>query len=149
MTSTSQEGDVTALKQDRTVLDGGPPDHLAMIPRPQLVTRLREASGYPLVLITAPAGYAKSTLLAQWAKEDGRRFALVTLDSRDDHPSRLLNHLVRTLDSVSSRGRPFVVGIDEADALRTKGALAALGNLIASLPTEGQIALVSRRELAL
>ena len=127
----------------------GLPARLDLIPRPQLVTRLREANGYPLVLITAPAGYAKSSLLAQWAEEDGRQFGLVTLDSRDDHPSRLLNHLVRTLDTVSSRGRRFVVGIDEADALRTKGALAALGNLIASLPPEGQIALVSRRELAL
>jgi len=149
MTSTSREGDLAAPTHDRSAPDVGLPDHLALIPRPQLVTRLREANGYPLVLITAPAGYAKSSLLAQWAEEDGRRFALVTLDSRDDHPSRLLNRLVRTLDSVSSRGRPFVVGIDEADALRTKGALAALGNLIASLPSEGQIALVSRRELAL
>ena len=149
MTSTSREGDVSAPMHDRTAPDVGLPHHLALIPRPQLVTRLREANGYPLVLITAPAGYAKSSLLAQWAEEDERRFALITLESSDDRPSHLLNRLVRTIDSVSSRGRPFVVGIDEADALRTKGALAALGNSIASLPPEGQIALVSRRELAL
>jgi LuxR family maltose regulon positive regulatory protein len=149
MTSTSREGEVAALTHDRAAPDGGPPQHLALIPRPQLVTRLREANGFPLVLITAPAGYAKSSLLAQWAEEDERRFALIRLEPSDDRPSHLLNHLVRTIDSVSSRGRPFVVGIDEADALRTKGALAALGSSIASLPPEGQIALVSRRELAL
>ena len=113
------------------------------------MARLREAVKYPLVLITAPAGYAKSSLLAQWAEEDGRPFALVTLSSADDRPSRLLNRLVKALDSVSSQGKPFVVAIDEADALRTKGALTALGNSIASLPPEGQIVLVSRRELAL
>ncbi len=138
-----------ALTHDRTAPRVGLPGRLDLIPRPQLVTRLREANGYPLVLITAPAGYAKSSLLAQWAEEDGRPFALVTLSSRDDHPSRLLNRLVQTLDSVSSGGHPFVVAIDEADALRTKGALTALGNSIASLPPEGQIVLVSRRELAL
>ena len=149
MTSTSRDGDVDSLAHDRAVPHAGLPARLDLIPRPQLVSRLREARGYPLVLITAPAGYAKSSLLAQWAEEDNRRFALLTLDSRDDRPSRLLNHLVRALDSVSSRGRPFVVAIDEADALRTKGALAALGNSIASLPLEGQIVLVSRRELAL
>ncbi len=140
---------MASLTHDRTAPDVPLPDHRAVIPRPQLVTRLREANGYPLVLITAPAGYAKSTLLSQWAEEDERRFALITLESGDDRPSRLLNRLVQTLDSVSSRGRPFVVGIDEADALRSKGALAALANSIASLPPEGQIALVSRRELVL
>jgi LuxR family transcriptional regulator, maltose regulon positive regulatory protein len=149
MASTSREGDVDALTHDRTRPDAGLPRHLALIPRPQLVTRLREAGGYPLVLITAPAGYAKSTLLAQWAEEDQRRFALISLKTSDNRPSQLLNHVVQTLDSVTSHGRPFVVGIDEADTLRTKGALAALGNLIASLPPEGQIVLVSRRELAL
>lgn len=140
---------MASLTHEPSVPDVPLPDHLALIPRPHLVTRLREANGYPLVLITAPAGYAKSTLLSQWAEEDKRRFALITLESADDRPSRLLNRLVRTLDSVSSRGRPFVVGIDEADALRSKGALAALANSISSLPPEGQIALVSRRELAL
>jgi LuxR family transcriptional regulator, maltose regulon positive regulatory protein len=149
MTSRSREGDVAALTDDRSVPNVGLPHQLALIPRPQLVTRLREARGYPLILITAPAGYAKSSLLAQWAEEDERRFALTTLETSDDRPSHLLNRLVRILDSVSSRGRPFVVGIDEADTLRSKGALAALANLIASLPPEGQIVLVSRRELAL
>ena len=120
MTSISRDGEAASLAHDRTAPDVPLPDHLALIPRPQLVTRLREANGYPLVLITAPAGYAKSSLLSQWAAEDERRFALITLESGDDRPSRLLNRLVRTLDSVSSRGRPFVVGIDEADALRSK-----------------------------
>jgi LuxR family maltose regulon positive regulatory protein len=149
MTSTSRDGDVTELIHGRTASDVDLPHHPALIPRPRLVSRLRDAGGYPLVLITAPAGYAKSSLLAQWVENDGRRFALLTLDSRDDRPSRLLNRLVRAFDSVTSRGRPFVLAIDEADALRTKGALAALGNSIASLPPEGQIVLVSRRELAL
>ena len=79
MTSTSREGDLSAPTHDRTAPDVGLPHHLALIRRPQLVTRLREAKGYPLVLITAPAGYAKSSLLAQWAEEDERRFALITL----------------------------------------------------------------------
>ena len=138
-----------ALTHDRIASGVDLPGRPDLIPRPKLVDRLREARGYPLVLITAPAGYAKSSLLAQWAEEDERRFDLITLEPSDDRPSRLLNRLVRTLDSVSSSGRPFVLGIDEADALRTKGALAALSNSIASLSPEGQIALVSRRELAL
>ncbi len=150
MNSTIRDGDVSELVLDSPARDAGtssPRTHL--IPRPRLVARLREAARFPLVLITAPAGYAKSTLLAQWRGEDERPFALLTLDSRDDRPSRLLNLLVQAVDSVSSHGRPFVVAVDEADALRTKGALTALQTSIAALPPEGQIALAARRELAL
>ncbi len=147
---TIRDGDVSELMLDPPARDAGTASpRTDLIPRPQLVARLRAAAAFPVVRITAPAGYAKSVLLAQWAEEDDRPFALLTIDSRDDRPSRLLNRLVQALDSVSSHGRPFVVALDEADALRSKGALAALQNSIAALPPEGQIALAARRELAL
>ena len=149
MTSTNGERHLAELALDRPTPTGSPPPHPGLISRPQLVSRLREAKGHSLVLLTAPAGYAKTSVLAQWAEVDERPFAWVTLDSRDDAPSRLLNRLVEAIDSVSSRGRPFVVVIDEADALRGKGALTALENTIASLPPEGQMALAWRREPAL
>ena len=114
--------------------------------RADLVSRLRQASAYPLVLVRAPAGYAKTSVLAEWAEQDDRPFAWVSLDSRDDDATRLLNRLVDAVDGVSLKARPFVLVVDNAHVLRTRGALDALANLIASLRPDGQIALASRKE---
>ena len=114
--------------------------------RPDLVSRLREARDHPLVLVTAPAGYAKTSVLAEWAEQDDRPFAWVGLDSRDNNPTRLLNRLVEAVDRVSLKGRPFVIVVDNADIVSTKEASDALANLISSLRPDGQVALASRKE---
>jgi LuxR family transcriptional regulator, maltose regulon positive regulatory protein len=48
-----------------------------------VIGRLRAAS-VPCVTVVAPAGYGKTTFLAQWAEVDPRPFAWVSLDGRDD-----------------------------------------------------------------
>ena len=72
-----------------------------MLPRTPLVNRLRGNSGAPVVSVVAPAGYGKTTLLAQWATRDGRPFAWVSIDERDDDPVVLLRHVAASLDRVS------------------------------------------------
>ena len=46
-----------------------------------------------MVGITAPAGYGKSTLLAEWAHAEDRPVAWVSLDRFDDDPAALLTVL--------------------------------------------------------
>jgi LuxR family transcriptional regulator, maltose regulon positive regulatory protein len=111
--------------------------------RPQLVARLREAQGFQCILLTAPAGYAKSSLLAEWAEQDERPFAWVTLNRRDDEPTRLLNRVVEAVDGVSLMGQPFVLVLDDAHLLRSRDALDALAGAIESLRPEGQVAIAS------
>jgi LuxR family maltose regulon positive regulatory protein len=98
------------------------------------------------VLIQAPAGYAKTSVLAEWAEQDERPFAWVSLTPRDDDATRLLNRLVEAVDGVSLKGSPFVLVVDNADVVKTKAASDALANVIASLRPDGQIALASRKE---
>src|SRR5438270_1409950 len=53
--------------------------------RARLLERLAAVpDDVPLVLLTAPAGYGKTTLLSQWAAADRRRFGWVTLDISAD-----------------------------------------------------------------
>ena len=45
-----------------------PPGPPGSVPRTALVNRLRAAGAFPVVLVVAPAGYGKTTLLSQWAE---------------------------------------------------------------------------------
>jgi LuxR family transcriptional regulator, maltose regulon positive regulatory protein len=71
-----------------------------LLKRPALVNRLRAASEARVFSITAPAGYGKSTLVAQWAERDPRPFAWVSLESRDDDPVALLTYIAAALDGI-------------------------------------------------
>jgi LuxR family maltose regulon positive regulatory protein len=102
----------------------------ASIVRTGLVNRLR-ASGAPLVVVRAPAGYGKTTLLAQWATRDVRPFAWLRLDEGDNDPDVLLRRLgfaVRQLlpealsATVREAERPFVHVLDDAHDLRSRAA---------------------------
>jgi LuxR family transcriptional regulator, maltose regulon positive regulatory protein len=68
------------------------------VSRTALVNRLRVTGSVALSTLVAPAGYGKTTLLAQWAERDSRRFAWVTLDDRDNDPIVLLRHIAAALD---------------------------------------------------
>src|SRR5262252_3839433 len=64
-------------------------------PRPGAVShadlvKTDRSSGCRVVAITAPAGYGKSTFLAEWAAAEDRRVAWVSLDRFDDDPGMLL-----------------------------------------------------------
>src|SRR5436190_24048932 len=53
-----------------------------------------------LILLTAPAGYGKTTVLSQWAAEDSREFAWVTVDEADGDPVRLAGHVALALHRI-------------------------------------------------
>src|SRR6185503_11097420 len=54
------------LRQLARMRRGPPPHRDGLVPRPRLVRRLLAAPNVPLALLVAPAGYGKTTLLAQW-----------------------------------------------------------------------------------
>ena len=68
------------------------------VQRPGLVRALDEVES-KLILVDAPAGYGKTTLLAQWgsAAAASRPFAWISLDRGDDDPARLWQHVVCSL----------------------------------------------------
>jgi LuxR family maltose regulon positive regulatory protein len=70
------------------------------IPRTALINKLRVARSTRVATVVAPAGYGKSTLLAQWSRKDGRPFAWLRVDERDNDPAVFLRHLGATLYGV-------------------------------------------------
>jgi LuxR family transcriptional regulator, maltose regulon positive regulatory protein len=80
-----------------------PPDPRDRLGRRPLLDRLTGASRAKLVLIRAPAGWGKSTLMSQWRiAEAGRReFAWVTLDRRDSDPVRFWTYVIESLRRIA------------------------------------------------
>jgi ATP/maltotriose-dependent transcriptional regulator MalT/DNA-binding SARP family transcriptional activator len=76
-----------------------PPPRAGVVLRPDLQALLSEARLQPLTIVTAPAGYGKTTVLAQWAQELQRTGASVcwlSLDDSDRDPALFLAYLIRT-----------------------------------------------------
>ena len=68
--------------------------------RSSLLERLVRDDVPAIVSVVAPAGYGKTTLLAQWAERDGKAFAWVSVDEKDNDPKVLLTYVARALDAV-------------------------------------------------
>lgn len=70
------------------------------VSRPRLIERLNHGLKSKLTLISAPAGYGKTTLLSTWATSCGLPVAWLTLDSGDDDLVRFATYLVAALQLV-------------------------------------------------
>jgi len=50
--------------------------------------------------VSAPAGFGKTALISDWARQAGRRMAWVSLDERDNDPSRFWSDVVAALQTL-------------------------------------------------
>ena len=120
--------------------------------RDRLLGRLERERCRPLVLLTAPAGYGKTTVLAQWAAESGRPFAWVTLDQADDDAETLAASMSSALDGAGVEpdlGDSFVLVLDDAHVIGPQALKAAVRRILGWLPERSQLAVASRCESAL
>jgi LuxR family maltose regulon positive regulatory protein len=132
-------GDLTVGSRPRPLAGG-------LLERPALVRRLAGAKA-PLVLLRAPAGYGKTTLLAQWARVERRPFTRIPLAEPGADPSRsLAAHLAPVLDAA---GTPVVLAFDDAQALRSSGAVDVVSALVMRLCPGSTVVVASRGEAPL
>jgi LuxR family maltose regulon positive regulatory protein len=94
-------------------MSGLPPDLVAtklflpraragLVPRARLTERLDAGLTGTLTLVSAPAGFGKSTLLADWLRgqqQAGRGVAWLALDAGDSEPARFVRYLIAALQS--------------------------------------------------
>jgi LuxR family maltose regulon positive regulatory protein len=69
-----------------------------LVPRQRLVERLVAGTQRELVLVCGPAGFGKSSLLADWAHRGQRTVAWLSLDEDDNDPSQFWRHVAAALD---------------------------------------------------
>ena len=144
-----------------------------VVSRAALIDAAR-ATGRRVVDVTAPAGYGKSTLLAQWAASEDRAVAWVSLDRLDDDPlhllvalasafarvhggdARLVGDMVGTQASLLGRAAPrlaaalrtspvpFVLVLDDLHEVRAPACHDVLGVVIAGIPPGSQLVTAGR-----
>jgi LuxR family maltose regulon positive regulatory protein len=81
-----------------------PPPRPNLVPRPRLIQRLDEGLrlGHRLTLLSAPAGFGKTTLLSAWVGQHKGPVAWLSLDEGDNEPTRFWTYLVAALQTVQA-----------------------------------------------
>ncbi|WP_135457703.1 AAA family ATPase [Mycobacterium sp. DL99] len=154
---------------------GRPATARAGVPRPGVTRVLQDRTG--LVVVAAPAGYGKTTVVEQWDDADQRSFAWARLDNLDNDPAHLLLHLATALNQVKpidptvldylqGAGRvesqlvsafvralescgPVVLVLDDVHELSASAAVDALRAVVDLAPNSTTLVLVGRQIPAL
>lgn len=71
-----------------------------VVHRPHLIAHLDEGRQRKLTLISAPAGFGKTTLVSEWIAGSGQPVAWLSLDTEDNDPIRFLIYLVSSLKTI-------------------------------------------------
>lgn len=114
-----------------------PPPRPNLVPRRHLIARLAEGVGLGrrLTLLSAPAGYGKTTLVSAWLHSTDRPRAWLSLDEGDNDPARFLAYLIAALQQVDDGIGQAAGDLLEAPQLPATGALVtALINDLAATP---------------
>ena len=85
--------------------------------RLRLLDRLNEGLHSNLTLISAPAGFGKTTLVSQWLEGIGRPAAWLSLDEGENDPARFLTYLVAAVQTIAAPIGKGVLGVLQSPQL--------------------------------
>src|SRR3972149_468218 len=118
-----------------------PPPRPKVVLRPRLIERLNEGLrqnqgfGRKLTLVSAPAGFGKTTLVSEWITSCERPAAWVSLDEGDNDPTRFLAYLVAALQTIAANIGEGVLRVLQApQPPPIESILTALLNEITTVP---------------
>jgi LuxR family transcriptional regulator, maltose regulon positive regulatory protein len=119
-----------------------PPPRAKIVLRPSLIERLNEglSSGHKLTLISASAGFGKTTLVSEWIGGCGLPVAWLSLDEGDNDTTRFLTYFIAALQTLPPKTGGANIGAGALAALQspqpppTESILTALVNEITTAP---------------
>src|SRR5512143_333880 len=80
-----------------------PPLHATLVSRSRLIDKLNAGLGYKLILVSAPAGYGKTTLLSNWIGCCNKPAAWISLDEGDNDLVRFLHYVIAALQKIEPK----------------------------------------------
>src|SRR6266700_3398746 len=100
-----------------------------LVPRSQLVERLQQGVGGALTLLSAPAGFGKTTLLAQWRASTRAPVAWLSLEPEDNELTRFLTYLIAALQTLDPHlGAPALALLRPPQPTERETVLTVLAN---------------------
>jgi LuxR family maltose regulon positive regulatory protein len=112
-----------------------PPVRPGIIHRSSLVERLACSDSRPIVSVVAPAGYGKTTLLAQWAERNSHAFAWVSVDEKDNDPKALLTYVAEALYAIEPLGQRVFDALASPASSVPGSVVPRLGSAFAAMTT--------------
>jgi LuxR family maltose regulon positive regulatory protein len=114
-----------------------PPPRLNRVARSRLLERLDEGLRleHKLTLLSAPAGFGKTTLLSEWVARCGHSVAWLSLDEVDNDPARFWVYFVAALKTVEATiGKSVLSAFQAPQPTPVEAVLTALINEIVTVP---------------
>ncbi|WP_421740654.1 LuxR C-terminal-related transcriptional regulator [Cellulomonas sp.] len=108
-----------------------------LVARPRLLERVRPGVDARLTLVCAPAGFGKSTLVAEWvagAPADGRAVAWLSLDSSDNDPATFWRYVLTALAGATDGAGSRALDLITSSPTATDLVLTTLLNELAATP---------------
>lgn len=106
-----------------------------MVVRPRLIKQLNEGLNRKLTLVSAPAGFGKTTLVSDWLDKCDRPVAWLSLDEGDNDPIRFLTYIVVALQTIApTTGVGVLKLLHSPQAPSMEAILTLLLNEIATIP---------------
>jgi len=111
-----------------------PPLRRDLVLRQRLVDQLNVGVQQKLTLISAPAGFGKTTLVSEWTTICGQQVAWLSLDEGDNDPTRFLAYVVAALQALAPKiGASALAALQSSQPPPIESILTALLNEIATL----------------
>jgi LuxR family maltose regulon positive regulatory protein len=116
-----------------------------LVARPRLIERMNRGAESKLTLISAPAGFGKTTLLAEWlaaAPAGERSVAWLSLDQSDNQPAFFWTYLMAALQTVAPGiGATSLSLLRESQPPPLQTVLATVLNELSAVPNDIVLAL--------
>src|SRR5947208_3156383 len=117
-----------------------PPVRALLLQRSHLLTILDQSRSFPLTLLSASAGFGKTTLLSAWANQSTSQVAWLSLDDQDNDPTRFWAYVIAALRHsgyrLSTVGEAALAMLQSPQPPLLTGALTSLINELAALRQE-------------
>lgn len=112
-----------------------PASHSRMVTRRRLTEKLNKGLHRKLTLISAPAGYGKTTLVCEWLADCGRPAAWVSLDQGDKEVARFLTYMITALQTIAGNiGEGVLSVLRSPQPTPTESILTALLHELLTIP---------------